>query len=280
MKIFVTGATGFIGHHLVPALLAHGHSVTALSRDKKKALSQPWWPEVDLIHCDIHNITDITKTWDNPEILVHLAWNGLPAYKSLHHFEKNLAADYNFIKSMVESGVKRVLVTGTCLEYGMKCGALSETFSTLPVTPYGLAKDCLRKFLQILQQKITFNLQWVRLFYTYGSFQNPNSLLAQLHRAIDNGDQFFNMSGGEQLRDYLAVEKIAKMMTLLVEHPECNDIVNCCKGSPISIRHLVEQHIKKRNANISLNLGYYPYPDYEPMAFWGDSSKLDSFLKK
>ena len=49
-------------------------------------------------------------------------------------------------------------------------------------------------------------------------------------------------------------------------------------GKPISVRKLVEGWINENHWNINLNLGHYPYPDYEPLAFWGDRGKLDSFL--
>jgi dTDP-6-deoxy-L-talose 4-dehydrogenase (NAD+) len=78
---------------------------------------------------------------------------------------------------------------------------------TAPVTPYGLAKDTLRKFLEMLQEVHPFTLQWVRLFYLYGPGQNPKSLLSQLDAAIEQGDPVFRMSGGEQLRDYLPVDR-------------------------------------------------------------------------
>jgi dTDP-6-deoxy-L-talose 4-dehydrogenase (NAD+) len=48
-----------------------------------------------------------------------------------------------------------------------------------------------------------------------------------------------------------------------------NGIVNCCSGKPISINRLVKDYLKENNYNIKLNFGYYPYNDYEPMAFWG-----------
>ncbi len=278
MNILVTGASGFIGRHLVVALLNKGHSVTALGRNVKKAQSMPWWDDVDFVRCDIHKINSFTKILGDSEIMVHLAWAGLPDYSSLHHFEINLPNDYKFIRSMLDIGLQRVLITGTCFEYGMRSGALTEEMSTFPVTPYGLAKDCLCKFLQELQNEIEFNLQWVRLFYTYGPFQNANSLLAQLDKAIEDGAQIFNMSGGEQLRDYLPIEDVAIRLVSLIEQPECTGIVNCCKGIPISVRRLVEQHLKSRGADIALNFGYYPYPDYEPMAFWGDCSKFAGCL--
>ena len=63
-------------------------------------------------------------------------------------------------------------------------------------------------------------------------------------------------------------------------HAEINGIINCCSGEPISIRKLVEDYLKKREKSIKLNFGYYGYPDYVPMAFWGDNSKLKSILGK
>ena len=276
MKIMVTGATGFIGSHLVPCLLDRGHEVVAVARDETKAFKFSWYSEVQFIAQDIHAMEGKCSydEFGSPDALIHLAWPGLPNYKELFHFEVNLLADYKFIKSMVNEGLQQVLVTGTCLEYGMQNGCLKEDMPTLPSNPYSLAKDTLQKFLQSLQQETTFTLQWARLFYMYGAGQNENSLLAQLDRAIENGEKRFDMSGGEQLRDYLAVEDVATRIVNLVEHVELDGIFNCCSGVPISVRELVERQIRRKKANIELNLGHYPYPDYEPMAFWGNANKF------
>ena len=273
MKVLVTGATGFIGQHVIPQLLERGHTVVAVARDEAKAHRFDWFKRVRFIACDIHHPSaNPLEQFGQPGAVIHLAWPGLPNYKALFHFEENLPADYCFLKSLVESGIGHLLVTGTCFEYGMQSGALSEDMPTTPANPYALAKDTLRKFLQSLQQQHPFILQWTRLFYMYGQGQNQNSLLAQLDRAIDNNEFIFNMSGGEQLRDYLPVEEVARRLVFLLDHPECDGIVNICSGEPISVRRLVEQHIAKRGGDIRLNLGYHPYPDYEPMAFWGDSN--------
>ena len=270
MKIIVTGATGFIGRHVVSEMIAKKHNVIAVARNISRAKKMPWYNKVVFLPCDIYDPSlEPIKVFGEADALIHLAWPGLPKYKDLFHFEKNLPADYRFLKDMVIAGTKHVMVTGTCLEYGMQSGPLSEETVTKPSTPYGLAKDTLRKFLQALQAKHIFTLQWVRLFYIYGPGQNPNSLLAQLDNAIDNGNEVFNMSKGEQLRDYLPVEEVARFLASLIEHPECSGIINCCSSKPISVRWLVEKRIAERGAKIKLNLGYYPYPDYEPMAFWG-----------
>jgi dTDP-6-deoxy-L-talose 4-dehydrogenase (NAD+) len=277
MKILVTGSTGFIGRHVVAELLERGHEVTASARDIDHAGKMPWFDQVQFISADLHSPNlDALAVFGTPDVLVHLAWPGLPNYKDPVHFERNLPESYHFIKSMIQAGVKHVMVTGTCFEYGLQSGPLREDLPTFPITPYGLAKDTLRKFLESLQERQAFVMQWLRLFYLYGPGQNPNSLIAQLDRAIDSSDSVFPMSGGEQLRDYLPVQEAAGRIAFLVEHPHCRGIINCCSGSPISVRSLVEKRLRERNSELKLDLGHYPYPDYEPMAFWGDSYKLDN----
>ena len=106
----------------------------------------------------------------------------------------------------------------------------------------------------------------------FGKGQSDKSILSQLDRALDNGDDVFNMSGGEQLRDYLPVEKVAENISRLCTEQYSNGIYNCSSGIPISVRTLVEAHLKRRNKIIKLNLGFYPYPDFEAMAFWGENN--------
>ncbi len=281
MKILVTGATGFVGRHVVMELLARRHNVVAVARNLARAQEMPWYKKTKFVACDIHNLKDdLMKIFGAPDILVHLAWHGVSDCKGKFHLEENYPADYRFITGMVSGGIKHVLITGTCSEYGMQRGALSEETAPMPTTPYGIAKDTLRRDLEEFQAKQPFTLQWVRLFYMYGQGQNPKSLLPQLDYAIDHKEGTFNMSAGQQLRDYLPVEDVARFLALLCEHPEYSGIINCCSGKPISVRHLVEQKIAQRGANIKLNLGYYPYRDYEPMEFWGDNTKFQGILTK
>ena len=75
------------------------------------------------------------------------------------------------------------------------------------------------------------------------------------------------MSGGEQLRDYLPVEKAAEKLSNLYKSGK-NGIFNVCSGKPISIRNLVESYIEKESLILFLKkYGYYPYSVYEPMQF-------------
>lgn len=279
MKFLVTGATGFVGRHLVAALLARGCEVRAVARNAETAQGMPWINDVEFVSADIHAAElDVVALADGVDALAHLAWPGLPNYRALFHFEHNLMADYRFIKSVVEAGVKQVLVTGTCFEYGMQSGPLSEQTEAQPANPYGLAKHTLHLFLQNLQQAQPFTLQWARLFYLHGEGQNPNSLLAALDRAIDAGDASFNMSAGEQLRDFLPIETAAGYLAAIAEQREFNGVINCASGQPVSVRALVEQRLRERGAALHLNLGHYPYPSHEPLAFWAVTERLQQLL--
>lgn len=280
MKVLVTGATGFVGRHLVAALLERGCETRAVARNAETARSMPWIDDVEFVSADIHaadlNVVALTEGID---ALVHLAWPGLPNYRALFHFEHNLMADYRFIKSAVEAGVQQVLVTGTCFEYGMQSGPLSESTEPRPSNPYGLAKHTLHLFLQNLQQERAFTLQWARLFYLHGEGQNPNSLLAALDRAIDSGEPTFNMSAGEQLRDFLPIENAAQYLASILQERGFNGVINCASGQPVSVRALVEQRLRERGATLDLNLGHYPYPTHEPMAFWAVVERLQQLLE-
>ncbi|MCK1534624.1 MULTISPECIES: NAD(P)-dependent oxidoreductase [unclassified Bradyrhizobium] len=278
MKVWVTGATGFVGRHVVNELLQRGHQVIAVARDAKRAGTMPWHKQAEFVACDL--IVDHAALLSRrplPDALVHLAWPGLPNYHNFFHIGTNLRADLAFLPAAVSAGISQIMVAGTCLEYGLQNGPLTEEMVTAPHTTYGFAKDSLRKSLQMLQRERPFTLQWMRLFYMFGDGQNPNSLLAHLDQAIDDGDDVFNMSMGDQLRDYSSIEDVASNFALALESPtKCHGVINCCSGKPTAVVDLVTRRCKTRGSNISLNRGYYTYPDYEPMAFWGVPAKLNS----
>lgn len=170
-------------------------------------------------------------------------------------------------------------VAGTCLEYGLKNGCLSEDLNTDPVVNYGLGKDILRRYIEALNRSYSFHFKWLRLFYTYGPGQNDSSLLPRIARAVLSRSESLDTSGGEQLRDYLPVGEMAELLAKVSLQTTYDGIFNICSGRPISIRSFIEKHIKKMDSKLKLNLGALPYLDYEPMAFWGDVTKLNMAIK-
>jgi len=272
----VTGATGFIGRHLIKKLLQNGHQVIVVSRNLKRAEEFEWFHEVSFIQADLLlDYWPVIKKIDAVDTLIHLAWPGLPNYQGSFHIFQNLILDLAFLKASLESGLSHLVVAGTCLEYGLQSGALTEDMDTHPITAYGFAKDCLRKSLQFFQKEHDFTLQWIRLFYMYGEGQSPKSLLAQLDKAIDEKRQSFDMSIGTQLRDYLSIESVVERICAVVENSAISGVINCSSGLPISVLDLVRSRCQQRASDIRLNIGHYPLPNYEPVEFWGVPDKLN-----
>ena len=282
MKILVTGATGFIGSHLIRELLKNkSNQIVATSRSVNKAMKFDWYSEVKYIEYDFTNDSneDLYSFFGKPDQLIHLAWDGLSNVEDLTHIEVTLFNHYKFVKNLVMSGLKDVVVTGSCFEYGMVEGCLNEGLNTKPSNSYAIAKDTLREFIVELKKNFSFTYKWIRVFYTYGEGQSKTSLMYLLDKAIKDKDAEFNMSGGEQLRDFLYIDDVVRYICLIAnQNIYINQAINCCSGKPISVKDLVEEYLEEKKYSMKLNLGYYPYPDYEPMSFWGDKTYLDSLL--
>jgi len=280
MKVAVTGAGGFLGRHVVAELERRGCPITLLQRRPPEAAARRA-PGPDHRHVRFDHLEDpagLLERAGHPDVLLHLSWGGLPNYGSPHHLEQELPAHRRLLSTMVREGLPHAVVAGTCFEYGLRSGALAETAPCTPVTVYGQAKDALRRSLEQLQAERPFELTWARLFYLWGEWQAPNSLWPSLQRAATKGEPRFPMSGGEQLRDYLPAATAASHLVDLALAGRGHGVVNVCDGKPTQVRALVEGWIREQGWTIEPDLGRYPYPEHEPMAFWGDATKLRECL--
>jgi dTDP-6-deoxy-L-talose 4-dehydrogenase (NAD+) len=277
MRVAVSGASGFIGQYVLRELQSCGLNTIALAHSTIRHSSQSKaskWVVMDIANPPSNPF----EAMGSPDALIHLAWSGLPNYQSRHHLEVELPAQLAFLTSCVRNGLKRLVVTGTCYEYGLASGELAEDAPTQPCTQYGLAKDRLRKSLFGLRVQYGLDLAWLRLFYLYGDGQSEKSLYRMLHAAIDQGAKTFDMSGGEQLRDFLPAHEAARLIVEIVQRKNINGIFNVCSGNPIAVRELVQSWIEASGAKITMNLGRLPYSPSEPMAFWGAREKLDAIV--
>jgi nucleoside-diphosphate-sugar epimerase len=277
MLIAVSGASGFIGQHVLQELQLRDVNIIALSRSTTcAALSST---AVRWVTMDVANPpSNPFEAMGEPDVLIHLAWGGLPNYQSQHHLKTELPSQLAFLTACAKNGLKKLVVAGTCYEYGLASGELVEDQPTQPCTQYGLAKDMLRKALFGLREQYGFDLAWLRLFYLYGDGQSEKSLYRMLLTAISDGASTFDMSGGEQLRDFLPVPEAARLIVEIAQRENVNGIFNVCSGNPIAIRELVRSWIEEAGAKITMNLGQIPYSPNESMAFWGGRGKLDTII--
>lgn len=280
VKALVTGATGFIGRHLTRELLNKGHEVSVAVRNPEKLREAGLERDVCSYVFDLERAPEenLWEFFQRPDIVFHLAWEGLPNYSSFHHIEENLPRHYRFLKGLAQGGCPKILVTGTCAEYGNQSGQLNESAPVFPDNAYAAAKHALYLFSRIMCKRYDTIILWARVFYITGERGRP-SLFDDLGRAMRRGDESFDLSGGEQLRDFLNVEEVASSLRKIAEVADQSMVINVGSGSPVSICSVVERIVSLNKSNIRLNWGRLPYADNEPMAFWADVSRLNSLLR-
>ena len=239
------------------------------------------------IHCWSHQQTNRENYFDlfdpsswegllnkKPKIVILLAWPGLPNYEDKIHISQNLPACVELIDKLIDAGMQRLVVTGTCYEYGIQNGLMIEDNLTDPLNCYAIAKDALRR---TIANKCTSNgvdWCWTRIFYVYGEGQNPKSLLPSLYKAIDSGDEYFPMGSGEQIRDFVHVSEVAVQLLRLACSNNAKGVYNIGSGEPRSILQFVEEAISSYGGTIKLQRGALINRADEPIAFWASIKKI------
>lgn len=261
-EIIITGSTGFIGREVLDNLISKKFSINCINKSNKIKTS--------------NRITFIKSTLEDgfPNIfikantpLIHLAWNNVRNVNDSDHLDKEIKIQFNFLKKAVLTGVKKLIVAGSCYEYGMVFGPINVNHLAKPITPYGIAKLKLFKRLKKLQLKHHFELLWARIFYVYADNDDSGNIISQFDKAVRNGDKSFAMTYGEQLLDYSHVSEVSKKIIKLIEFKD--GVYNICSGKPISIRRLIEKRKEEKKTKINLEFGKISYRDNEPFAFWG-----------
>jgi len=274
MSIIITGATGFIGRELVKQELSNNNTIIALTRDIEKARIILGANK----NLNIINLEDYIsgKTIVNCDRLIHLAWSNVQNYTSDDNLKENLEFQINLMQRFVELGIKDVTAIGTCFEYGKTEGVCKEDIKTktqLPTT-YAQAKTKVLEKLQELEKEFAIKTKWVRIFYVYGVGSRPNSLLSLLLKAIEEKATEFNMSKGDQLRDFINITTLVNNIIAISKQDKVYGIINNGNGKPVSVLEFAEEILRIKNYKMKLDTGYYPYSEYEPHTFWADITKL------
>jgi nucleoside-diphosphate-sugar epimerase len=278
--VLVTGASGGMGSYVIEGLRRRGHRVTATARNEENFRAHVPDREVTFIPYDLgdRSESDLMAYFGSPETIIHLAWDKLKDHKSEAHVSGILEDHKHFLTNLVKNGLRDMNVVGTCYEYGLQSGELTEDMPSEPVIAYGIGKNLLRKYLEGLQSTHSFTLKWLRVFNVFGAGKAGGNLYSHLMKAVNEGAETFNMSGGEQVRDYLSPEEVAELIVQVSLQNKVNGIINCSSGRPVKLKDLVTDFLRRSNIEMRLNLGFYPYLAHEPMSHWGNTEKLRKAL--
>jgi dTDP-6-deoxy-L-talose 4-dehydrogenase (NAD+) len=274
-RILVTGAGGYIGRHVVKALLDDGQRVVASDLHLDGIDSRAEQLEANIFDLD----QNIYEQAGSPDVCLHMAWRDGFKHNSDHHMG-DLSDHYRFINSLLESGLHQIAVMGTMHEVGYWEGAITEKTPCNPASMYGIAKNALRESTLLQGRENDAIVQWIRAYYIVGDDIRGNSIFSKIAQAAQRGDKTFPFTTGKNKYDFINVEDLASQISAVVSQTEVNGVINCCSGEPISLSERVEKFIKENNYNITLEYGAYPDRPYDSPAVWGDDTKICQILQQ
>ncbi|MDH5719755.1 MAG: NAD-dependent epimerase/dehydratase family protein [Spirochaetia bacterium] len=254
MKILVTGGAGFIGSHIADRLLANKHSVAIvdnLTTGKKENIPrEAQFYEADI--CDKH-IAEIFEK-EKPQILVHQAAQinvrasvDDPGYDA----SINIIGSINLLECARKYGVQKVIFasTGGAIYGEQEYFPADENHPQNPVSPYGIAKLSVEKYLYYY--KVQYGLDFVSLRYAnvYGPRQNAKGEAGVVaifcERMLKNEQPIIN-GDGRQTRDYVYVADVAEYNIRAVES-DASGIFNIGTSKEINVNeifYLIKNELK------------------------------------
>ena len=187
MKILITGANGLIGKYITEQLAESNHTLLVTDFQKKETNIQKsnveWFFE-DL--ANIENYKAKVKEF-NPDVVVHLAWQGIPDFSESMSL-LNLNNSIKLLNFIIEkTNCNKIIVSGSCFEYGGKTGAVKETDDSTINSFFSWAKHSLYKYMEFKCAQKEVQLVWFRYFYVYGPGQRKASLVPMILDSFKNG---------------------------------------------------------------------------------------------
>jgi UDP-glucose 4-epimerase len=248
----VTGGAGFIGSHVVEALLDRGDKVRVLDSfytGRRENLADVW-DQIDVVEGDLRDIRTVRRAAKGVELVFHLAaMVSVPEsmIDPLGAEAVNAGGTLNVLTAAREAGVRRLVLSSTCAVYGDEPTLPKvESQRPAPKSPYAVAKLAAEGYCQIFNESFGVETVVLRYFNVYGPRQDPSSpysgVISIFVDKISQGQAPTIFGAGQQTRDFVYVGDVAQANLLAGDVSEAaGRILNIGRAQQISINHLFEQ---------------------------------------
>ena len=277
MHILVTGGNGFIGRHTVADMIKRGHTVSVISRSNKSLNSDCTHIQANLLSLDKATLAKITNC--KADALLLLAWeteNG--KFWDSRSNAKWCAQMITLSQSFLESGGRRIIAAGTCVEYAPPSIGPCYVNKTpiLPTFPYSASKNALHNMLAWMTKNYGASYAWGRVFLAYGPDEHPRRLVPSIISSLLAG-QSAKCSSGKQIRDFMHSQDYGRAFSALTSSSFSGPI-NICNGEPVSIATVAKMIGKIINRPDLIKLGALQDRLGEAPNIWGCNKTLNEIL--
>jgi len=272
--ILLTGATGFLGSHLLEALIKHGYKLTIL----KRSTSDTWRIDQLLGQVSIFDIDQITleNVFDNNDIdvVIHLAtyYRKVDLSSSVAEMlNANVVFPATLLEVSIKSGVKGFINTGTFFEYDCSVVPVEEACELNPFNFYAKTKFTFDSLLHTY--KGILNVITLRIFSPYGPKDNKKVIPYIIKNALEGNG--IELSEGLQKLDFVYCDDVVnayiRALDYIFENENVNEVFNIGSGFPTSIREIVS--VLEEELKTKLKVNWESDSSYDFDIVYADISK-------
>ncbi|AFV05145.1 GDP-mannose 4,6-dehydratase [Dehalobacter sp. CF] len=282
MRIFVTGAGGFVGSHLLNELINRGHEVIAGSYFGTKSIEGCVNVEFDITNKE--HVESIIESY-RPEGVIHLAAQSMVKLswdRPCDTFQVNTIGSIVLLETIKKLSKQiKVVCVGSGDEYGLtaiKGEPLNETDPCIPQNPYAISKYAAGLFAMQLAKKEGLNIIYARPFNHFGPGQQKGYVISDFASQIadiekNNVSNVLNVGELNSARDFTDVRDVVRAYVMLLEKKVESGIYNICSGETHLAKEILDFLIKKARVPIAVNVDTKLYRSADVTMFIGSAKK-------
>jgi len=258
MRCLISGASGFIGSHLVHMLLEKGCQVGIITRTTSDLWRiNNYLSKLFFIHGNLASPKDFEAGIKKfrPEVVIHAGWFGVEKKfrNTLEQVHNNLYGSLHLLEYSLDAGCKLWIGFGSQAEYGTTNERLVENMPAIPDSLYGAVKLSIGLLSQELCKQAGIRSAWLRLTAAYGPKDDLDHLIPYVISTLLEGKEPEIVSG-EQKWDYLYIDDVVSAVWSLMNRVEGKGIYNLSSGKAIPIKTICE--IIKSHINPKIRINY------------------------